>query len=678
MFGHLHPLLVHLPIGILLLAFVLECMARWFSQVQLKPAIDWAILIGLLVAALSALSGWLLAADGGYDNEILLWHRWLGVGTVGLFGLVWLLRNSRWYFLLFSIGVVALTATGHFGGSLTHGAGFLFETASLEPEGAMAPIAQIGPETPIFKGIIQPILKEKCVSCHRPEKRKGDLLLNTEAGIIAGGKHGKILIPGNPDSSNLLLRIHLPLHHDDHMPPSGKSQLSTLEIQLLEWWIAEGADFKASVKDKPLRAELKKALLESQGAPANPVFSLKVPDASPQAIAQLRSLFINVQSLGPDQPWLSVSMAGQQALTPQHWAALDAISNQLVDLDLSHTSTLDKDLSSRAFPHLTRINVAHTQLSSTIASFLQKSIYLESINLSNTLVDNDLQEILPKLPQLKTLYLWQTKTSPEAILGWKKQYPKLQIEVGAELSNDEILTLSVPKLLYARSFFDDTMQVELSFPFQGVDIYYTIAEAASPTTQSPKYREKIVLENTAHIRAFAAKEGWNNSPLVEAVFVKKKINVAGAVLAKPPSPSYPAKGAASLIDGKIADAQGADTWLGFEGEHLDATLDLGEQKSIGKVFVHCLENNSPWIFKPVAIDVWTSVDGKKYAHQGRQQFAPNASMGEQKVHLLGCNFLQNTEARFVRVKVESPLKNPAWHPGKGQKCWIFVDELTVE
>jgi len=111
---------------------------------------------------------------------------------------------------------------------------------------------------------------------------------------------------------------------------------------------------------------------------------------------------------------------------------------------------------------------------------------------------------------------------------------------------------------------------------------------------------------------------------------------------------------------------------------LEAILDLGESKSINKVFVHCLENNGPWIFKPVGIEVWTSVDGKKYTHQGKEYFPSNASMGEQKVHLLGCHFPQTVQARYVRVKVESPLKNPIWHPGKGQKCWIFVDELTVE
>ncbi len=678
MFGHFHPLLVHLPIGILLLAFVLECMARWFNQWQLKPAIRMAITLGFVAAALSAASGWALAATGGYEEGLVGKHRWWGIGTVGLFGLVWALRHSRWYFPLFSLAILALTATGHFGGSLTHGAEYLFaeKTAEKPTKGASSQV--FSPETPIFKNIVQPILQKKCVSCHRPEKQKGKLLLTTEEGIMAGGKHGKIILPGQPDSSMMLLRIRLPMHHDDHMPPSGKPQLSDLEVELLQWWIETGADFQALVRDKPMPEALQQILAEAQTPPANPVFSIEVPNASPQAIEKLRALHIGVQALAPDQPWLVVSLAGQKKLSPQHWGALESVAEQVIDLDLSHSELGDKALASRHFPHLIKINLAHTKVSSAVLPFLEKSSYLESVNLTNTLVDNGLEAILPKLAQLRALYLWQTETTAQAVAAWQKQFPKLKIESGTAIDQGQTLTLRSPKLLYGRSFFEDTMQVELSFPFKGVDIYYTLSEAASPTTQSPKYKDKIVLDNTAHVRAFAAKSGWNNSPIVEAVFVKKKFGIAKASLLNPPSPKYPAKGAASLIDGVIADAQGADTWLGFEGEHLDATLDLGDAKAINKVFVHCLENNGPWIFKPTAIEVLTSVDGNKFLHQGKKQFPPNSNMGEQKTHLLGCHFPQTVQARFVRVKVESPLKNPTWHPGKGQKCWIFVDEITVE
>ena len=660
------------------MAFVLECLARWFQQDQVRPAIHWAIGIGLMASICSAISGWLLADNGGYNDTVLFQHRWFGIGTVALFALVWFNQRNQWYIPIFTAGILALIITGHYGGSLTHGEGYLFENDIALTKDSGVDTTSIGPETAIFVGIIQPILQEKCVSCHRQEKRKGNLILSDETGIMSGGKHGAILFPENADSSLMLQRIRLPLHHNQHMPPSGKTQLSALEVKLLEWWISAGADFQGLLKDHPMPAELSNALMKAKAKPLNPVFSLSVPPAAAKDIARLKALNIKVQTLGQGQPWLAISLAGQPALSTAYWEALEAVSEQLVDLDLSHTAIADQLVSGKSFPHLVRLDVAHTKIGKGILPFLEKAPYLESINFTNTLIGNELQDVLPKLLYLQKLFLWETKTTPDAISSWKSQFPKLTIETGAAIAEDILLALRSPKLLYSRSFFDDTMQLELDFPFKGVEIYYTLDEAASPTTQSFKYKEKIVLDKTSHLRAFASKDGWQNSPIAEAVFVKKKFTIASANLQKLPSPKYPAKGAGSLIDGIIADAQGADTWLGFEGEHLDATLDLGEQRAIGHVFVHCLENNSPWIYRPSGIRVSTSTDGKTFKTQATEKFAQNTAMGEQKVHLLSCHFPGTTNARYVRVFVESPLKNPIWHPGKGQKCWIFVDEITIE
>jgi hypothetical protein len=240
------------------------------------------------------------------------------------------------------------------------------------------------------------------------------------------------------------------------------------------------------------------------------------------------------------------------------------------------------------------------------------------------------------------------------------------------------MELKTPEMKFGRSFFDDTAHIDLEFPFRGVDIHYTVEEADTPSLQSPKYNGTIVIDKTSHIRAFAAREGWKNSPVVDVVLVKKKYTLAGSSIQSPPSPKYPARGGISLIDGKISDAQGADTWLGYEGEHLTATLDLGTVKSVDKVFVHCLENNPSWIFKPTGIQVFTSADGKRFVAQGTQNYTQNTGMGEQKVHLLGFNLPAAVNARYVKVKVESLLRNPSWHPGKGEKCWIFIDEMMVE
>src|ERR1051325_9273940 len=54
-----------------------------------------------------------------------------------------------------------------------------------------------------FKGI-QPILQRSCQGCHQPATKSGDLLLTTYEGFMAGGAKGKVIIPGQPESSLII------------------------------------------------------------------------------------------------------------------------------------------------------------------------------------------------------------------------------------------------------------------------------------------------------------------------------------------------------------------------------------------------------------------------------------------------------------------------------------------
>lgn len=676
--GRLHPLLVHLPIGILFLAFGLECLVRWQRRADLRPAVDLALAAGALSALASAATGWLLSQQGGYEDTVLQRHQWLGFTAAALSFLVWLGKNRTWYFPAFVVMMAALTLTGHFGGSLTHGANYLFESRQTDAGPETASFQPPNPEVPVFDAFVQPILEKKCVSCHNASKHKGGLRLDTPEMIRRGGENGAVIVAGKADESPLLQRIRLPLHHDDHMPPAGKPQVSDLETRLIEWWIREGAGFELIVKEAALPPDLMAALQAAQaGEKQNPVFRKSVGEAPASTLQRLKKLFVSAGKLDATAPWLAISFAGLQRPTADHWEALRKVAAQTADLDLSHTNAADAQL--EGFEHLVRLNLAHTAVTDGLGKSLQKMQYLESLNLTGTAVGDAVLEPLARLPRLTRLYLWQTKMSAAAVEKLRQQRPQLRIETGAAPADTARLALRAPKLLFGRTFFDDTMHVALDFPaFKGVSLYYTLDEAASPTTQSARYREPVVLSQTAHLRAFAAKDGWLNSPLSEMLFVKKNYTPKEARLEKPPSPKYPAKGAFSLIDGKIAGEQGADTWLGYEGEHLSATLDLGKAETLNRVFVHCLENNVSWIFTPLAIEAYTSPDGKKFQLAGQRQMPANTAMGEQKTYLLSCDFTAPTGARYVRVVVKSLLKNPAWHPGKGQKCWIFVDEIMVE
>jgi len=85
------------------------------------------------------------------------------------------------------------------------------------------------------------ILKENCVSCHNPEKRKGKLVLTSREGALAGGEDGAVLVVGKAAESKLIEAMSSSA--DPHMPPKG--QLSDAEIAALRMWIDSGAKWNA-------------------------------------------------------------------------------------------------------------------------------------------------------------------------------------------------------------------------------------------------------------------------------------------------------------------------------------------------------------------------------------------------------------------------------------------------
>jgi mono/diheme cytochrome c family protein len=89
---------------------------------------------------------------------------------------------------------------------------------------------------------IQPVLERACIDCHGPEKARGRLRLDSRAAALLGGKSGvPAVVPGKPETSELLRRVKLPRDHDEAMPADEGPGLSAAEIAALERWIAAGA-----------------------------------------------------------------------------------------------------------------------------------------------------------------------------------------------------------------------------------------------------------------------------------------------------------------------------------------------------------------------------------------------------------------------------------------------------
>lgn len=116
-----------------------------------------------------------------------------------------------------------------------------------------------GDDKLVFQHVILPILDAKCNKCHNEEKSKGDLRMDTYDLAMKGGENGSNFVAGKPEESLSITRIMLPIDDDEgeHMPPEGKDQLSKEEIELLKWWVQQGASGTQKVSEAAFPPELK-------------------------------------------------------------------------------------------------------------------------------------------------------------------------------------------------------------------------------------------------------------------------------------------------------------------------------------------------------------------------------------------------------------------------------------
>ncbi len=77
--GRFHPLLVHFPIGLLVVALFLELLTLGGKRPGLREGIHWMVYLGAFFALLSAVLGWLLRTQDDYSGELVDNHQYVGI-----------------------------------------------------------------------------------------------------------------------------------------------------------------------------------------------------------------------------------------------------------------------------------------------------------------------------------------------------------------------------------------------------------------------------------------------------------------------------------------------------------------------------------------------------------------------------------------------------------------------
>jgi uncharacterized membrane protein len=455
--GHLHPLLVHLPIGIFAFAFIISLFGAE-KRKQFDSALSYALLTGALTALVACIAGYLLAGSGEYDADLVQKHQWTGIATCALGFLAYFMAQYRRLLVWITCAVMAVA--GHLGGTLTHGEDYFFGLADEETTKTVEvadSTLKVSTELPkadsivdkteapreisLYQDQVVGILQSKCYSCHSKIKKKGGLRLDSEDFIKQGGKNGAVLTAGDADNSKLYTHLLLPLEDEDHMPPKGKKQLSASEIATIHRWVKMADPFaKTTIATKVVN--ITETVSEEEPLPPPPPpaektttvvppKTISIAAANPANIEAIKKLNVVVTPIQSGSNGISLNFVNLKNFNSTMLDQAMGLKEQVVQLKLTNQPVTDQDLQKiKQLNNLRQLQLEKTKVTDEGMDQLKSLQSLEQLNLYGTAVSDAGLEKLAACKNLKTLFLWKTNATAEGIAKLKKALPNLTIEAG--------------------------------------------------------------------------------------------------------------------------------------------------------------------------------------------------------------------------------------------------------
>ena len=444
MIGRFHPVMLHFPIVLIILALVLEVLRR----LKVLRTADFVVTIILVLAAVSTViaiaSGFLLYASGDYSGQLMQQHLWIGVMTGVLILLTvafyFVYRSNVKYYILYAAGLLlsngAVAYTSHLGGSITHGEDYLTEylpmlstdddTSRIKPESELL----------VFDDVLMPVFEAKCLGCHNDSRAKGEFSMTSMTQILKGGESGHPgVVAGIPDSSELYKRLVLPEGDDDRMPPEGKTPLTKPETDLVKTWIAQGADLNLRVevlrKDSVANAMVSHILPELKRYKRRQQVARKKDELLRRSLDTLaRDLNISIsRDTSEGEGFYTVAMKFPPArLTNEQFMQLAPFGNAFSKMSLVSSGLEDDGLYHLGhMMNLKELYLQKTNIDGSGLIYLNNLKQLEVLNLSYTHVDDKSVLELLKIPSLREVYLFQTKATLDVVKAIQEYRPSLRI-----------------------------------------------------------------------------------------------------------------------------------------------------------------------------------------------------------------------------------------------------------
>ena len=437
--GRFHPLLVHFPIGFLILAILIEIYCSIFKIRVNKSIINFTWFIAFFSSILTTTLGLLIAETGHYIDENLFMHKVFGLSLTTVSFVSWFFRlsffsnlfSSSFKTLSNTIIVVLLTLTGHYGGNLTHGETYLVDYA---PENIKELVVKKNKHVEleidsveIYNDLIQPIFNQKCVSCHNKEIFRGNFNMDSYSNLLKGGSSGNPINKSDPRKSLLIKRITMPTSDLKYMPPDGEP-VSFDEIKTLIWWINNLDKSNDNLASLKVEDDIKESLemLYSINFKEKQWFEKIIVEKLDESLIQgIDNTIFQIKYVSDDKKFLSVKYL-KKNVSLGDIEKLEKIRGNITYFT-AKSSNLSNDMikSISNFENLVKLEIQDNNINDESIEILQSLNNLEILNIHKTKITSKAIDALKKFKNLKRAYVWGTSISKSEIDNFNRKESKL-------------------------------------------------------------------------------------------------------------------------------------------------------------------------------------------------------------------------------------------------------------
>ena len=668
--GRWHPVVLHFPVVLILVTV--------FAYWRKDGVFDWLLGITTLFTFITSITGFLLSLEGETKGDLIVSHQWLGVSVTYIMTFWYYVnqfakQNSRIPIILQGLLVLLIVVTGHYGGMVTHGRDFL--SFSPKDEEAIVSI----PENPvIFQHIIQPILEDKCISCHNPDKSKGGLLLSDYASILQGGEHGEIIDFSDPDNSQLLATISLPVDDEGHMPPKDEDQLAPEEKILISEWIQYGAREDLLFTDLDMEGKSHE-LIAAMIAQSQMKKWKDLPELSDEDIDEHSTNYIRIVRSFSGTDALQVIVYPHKEYRNSDINSLKPIAKNIVELNLSGLPISDEELEFVALcSNLEKLNISNTPLEDGQLNSIVKLANLQDLKVYNTGVTGECLNFISELPGIRSVYVYNTGISEERIKEFAANRPDVRILSSSELASSFKSVLPPPLIHPKKYFFSEPFSIKFEHPLDGINMLYA-TDPSRPLELYDVAGDSVLIDHSLQLKYYAAREGWETSPVDSIQFLRTLGAPDRFTLENDPNERFQGKGDGLLFDmekGSV-DFFSDSAWMAYREEDFILKAYWEEPKTIGSVVISSIVHTDPYLFPPESILIRGGADESSMSVLSRMEPDKLEERSGRYFQYYTCDF-QPESVHFIELRVKPLQRIPMWHPGKGEKGWFFIDEVVFQ